>query len=75
MLRAGVKGSRGREDGLEMPSLQLVVVVGERVKYNASGANVDATNAPGRGGRLDSMPTSMYLQIMATVMVQSKTHT
>ena len=35
MLREGVKGLRGREDGQEMSSVQLVVVVGVRVKDNA----------------------------------------
>ena len=37
-----------------------------------SGGNVDATHAPGRGAGLDNMPTSMHLQIMTAVMVQSK---
>ena len=31
----GVKGLQGREDGQDMSSVQLVVVVGVRVKDNA----------------------------------------
>ena len=34
-----------------------------------SDGNVDATHAPGKGGGLGSMPTSMCLQIMTVVMV------
>ena len=40
-----------------------------------SGGEVDATHAPGRGGGLDRMPASMYLQHMTAVKVQSKCRT
>ena len=68
-------GLRGCDDGYEISSLHntLVIVMGLMVKDNAT--TVNATHAMGRGGGLDSMPTSMYLQMMAAVMVQMKLRT